>query len=87
MKILERYESGWTYAHIDGHYVEAKVYDTGSMFGINGGRVSKLTIRRTLKENSASLFHYDRGWDKGDSENPIVQRIVEQLETLDTVCS
>lgn len=82
MKLLERYDSGWTIVHIEGHYVEAKVYDTGSMFGINSGRVSKLTIRKNTRDNSAVLFHYDRGWDKGNSEDKLVSKIVEQLETL-----
>ena len=37
----------------------AKVYDEGSRFGINGGRISKLTI----KESGSIVCNYDRGWD------------------------
>ena len=42
-------------------YFRMKRYDVGSQFGINGGRISKLTIRneRTNKE----VVNYDRGWD------------------------
>lgn len=38
-----------------------KRFDEGSEFGINGGRISKLTIKneRTGKE----VANYDRGWD------------------------
>ena len=36
-----------------------KVFEEGSDFGINGGRISKLNIRTGNKE----LANYDRGWD------------------------
>lgn len=38
-----------------------KHYDKGSEFGIDGGRISKLTIRRTGE--TGDLCSYDRGWD------------------------
>lgn len=38
---------------------EAKVYDEGSPFGINGGRVSKLYIYH----HKVCICSYDRGWD------------------------
>ncbi len=37
----------------------AKVYDTGSEYGIDGGRVSKLMVKRDGK----IVCNYDRGWD------------------------
>ena len=37
----------------------AKVYDTGSQYGIDGGRVSKLTIKR----GGEIVANFDRGWD------------------------
>lgn len=37
----------------------AKVYDEGSEYGIDGGRVSKLMI----KHDSKIVCNYDRGWD------------------------
>lgn len=40
------------------HY-EAKVYDEGSRFGIDGGRISKLA----LKMDGEWVATYDRGWD------------------------
>lgn len=36
-----------------------KQYDEGSEFGIDGGRISKLTLKRDGKE----VCNYDRGWD------------------------
>ncbi len=36
-----------------------KQFDEGSIYGIDGGRISKLNIRRNGKE----VCNYDRGWD------------------------
>lgn len=36
-----------------------KQYNEGSEFGINGGRISKLT----LKCDGTIVCNYDRGWD------------------------
>lgn len=37
----------------------AKVYEVGSKFGIDGGRVSKLEMAR----DGETVCSYDRGWD------------------------
>lgn len=37
---------------------QAKVYDTGSQYGINGGRISKLL----LLADGECVAAYDRGW-------------------------
>nr|DAQ42340.1 MAG TPA: hypothetical protein [Caudoviricetes sp.] len=36
-----------------------KSYDEGSIYGIDEGRISKVTIKRDGKE----VCNYDRGWD------------------------
>ena len=38
-----------------------KHFEEGSEFGIDGGRVSKLTIRKL--DETRDLCNYDRGWD------------------------
>jgi hypothetical protein len=43
----------------ESYHYWAKVYETGSQYGIDGGRVSKLTIRR----NGEIVANFDRGWD------------------------
>ena len=40
-------------------YYWMKQYEEGSEFGINGGRISKLTIKRGGRE----VYNYDRGED------------------------
>ena len=36
-----------------------KHYDEGSQYGINNGRISKLTLKR----KGETVCSYDRGWD------------------------
>jgi hypothetical protein len=47
----------------DGKYTVVhywvKAYDEGSQYGIDGGRISKLTIT----VNGEITLNYDRGWD------------------------
>ncbi len=49
----------WTKDIINDYGVWTKHYDEGSEYGIKGGRISKLTIRKDGRE----LLNYDRGWD------------------------
>ena len=55
--------------NMTGVWYEAKVYDTPSEYGINGGRISKLELRvgrrfrnRTIARGTV-VARYDRGWD------------------------
>lgn len=41
---------------------QALVFDEPSQYGINGGRVSKLSIRN---RRNVEVFQYDRGFDHG----------------------
>jgi hypothetical protein len=43
-----------------GYTFQAKLYDVGSVFGIEEGRISKLRVWR----GDQSVMHYDRGWDE-----------------------
>ena len=52
----------------------AKVYDEGSGYGINNGRVSKLE----LKDFEGNIVvNYDRGWDIYPSDNGFVLDVLE----------
>lgn len=41
------------------HQFWVKSFETGSQFGIDGGRISKLMIKR----DGEVVCSYDRGWD------------------------
>ena len=63
-----RFKNGWAEGTVGSYRWQAKVYDEGSEFGINGGRVSKLTIwdqEKRKKSNllEACIVNYDREWD------------------------
>jgi len=47
----------WKNGMTNGFLWEAKVYDEGSVFGINGGRVSKLHVCKDHRD----VYCYDRG--------------------------
>ena len=44
---------------IDLFHYWVKHYDEGSQYGIDEGRISKLTLKR----NGETVCNYDRGWD------------------------
>ena len=51
-----------------------KVYQRGSQYGIDGGRISKLMLKR----NGKMVANYDRGWDINPTD-PDTQLAVEIL--------
>ena len=51
-----------------------KVYEEGSQFGIDGGKVSKMMLKR----NNKVVCNYDRGWDI-EPADPDTQLAVETL--------
>lgn len=69
----------WVIGAIDDKTFEAKVYDVGSEFGIDNGRVSKLAVYRTKPRGT--IIAYERGWEKYPT-----QRYEELLATLLAYC-
>lgn len=55
-----------------------KQYDEGSEWGIEGGRISKLTIKR----DGEMVCNYDRGWDvkPSDPESQMAMEILLHTE-------
>lgn len=95
MKILEPHDrTGWITCVIDGHWVQAKVYDNPSTFGVGGfGRVSKLAILHNSSQDTTRNFfdqccyNYDRGLDFDKAPPGLVSKVVAELEKLPKVCS
>ncbi len=89
MIILKEHNStGWITCIISGRWVKAKVYDVGSPFGINNGRVNKLTIGKTSGRDKYKPFfdqmdyNYDRGLDFDNLSEGVLNAIVSELEAL-----
>ena len=60
----------------------AKVYDIGSRFGIDNGRISKLEI----KKNGRWVFNYDRGHDineLGENGKKAYQLILDKYPNME----
>jgi hypothetical protein len=90
MEILEK-KGAWVTAIVEGRWVQAKVYDEPSMFGVNGCRVSKIAISKTDSHEQGKNFfeqmcyNYDRGLDFHDEEllpDTLLQKILKQLNEL-----
>lgn len=89
MKVLDPHsKTGWITAIIEDRWVQAKVYDEPSTYGINDGRVSKLAVSKTNTRDPHKpffdqiCFNYDRGLDFDNAPVGLIDKIVAQLETL-----
>jgi len=59
-----------------GYTFQSKIFDVGSKFGINGGRVSKVTVKKDGKE----VFRYDRIWivkPKNKEQKAVLKQIMK----------
>ena len=73
--------NNWYEGRVDGYKIYAKVYPKPSEYGIDNGRISKLTIKDS--ENN-TLANYDRGWDMkpSDEHMELFNRVKENLENI-----
>lgn len=84
MKIIMPNTNGWITALIEGRWVQAKIYDEPSKYGVNGGRVSKICIGKTDHfipiQNSdfydQMCYNYDRGLDFDEAPPGLVNKII-----------
>lgn len=71
-------ESNWVKGEVGDYTFNAKLFNVGSRFGIDGGRVSKLAMHYM----GDCVVHYDRGWDIEPSEEDMIyfDAVMELLE-------
>lgn len=75
----------WIECTIGKYKFSAKHFDVGSEFGINKGRVSKLSICENYSNWGNSIISYDRGWNikpKTEEHGYILSCLLEYLEKL-----
>lgn len=75
--------AGWQEGVTDGYPWQAKVYDKGSTYGINGGRVSKLCIGPKGSGKAGlglqqCIYNYDCGKDIDKAPAGLVKKIIGQ---------
>lgn len=78
-----RKSNGWISGTVRGFQFEAKVFDEGSDFGIDKGRVSKLWMR-----NGKEIVIYERGWSdkpKSQEAKAAYTELLAKLENLPKV--
>jgi len=88
--VFTRWENGnnWVSGTIGEWTFSSKLFDEPSTFGINDGRVSKLSIYndklRLEKQDffASAIVNYDRGWDIEPKEEhlPVFNAVMELLE-------
>ena len=73
-------DNNWAEGKISDYTFQAKLYDNNSPYGINKGRVSKLSIKNS--KNQKTIASYDRGWDiePNTSDKSILNAVVTLLE-------
>jgi len=91
MIIIDEHDKhGWITCYVAGRWVQAKVFSEGSTYGINNGRVSKLSISKNNKRDAGKPFHpqmdynYDRGLEFDNLPDGMLDKIVQELEALPT---
>jgi len=60
-RVTKVLEDNWVKGKVGDYSFEVKIFDECSKYGINRGRISKLTLRDETGEHC--LINYDRGWD------------------------
>lgn len=72
----------WIIGTIDGMSFEAKVYDIPSEFGIDDGKVCKLSVCRD--KDNGEIIAYERGWEKypADKYEELLDAILEYCKEL-----
>ena len=76
-------ETSWVMGEHEGGYsFEALLFDLGSEYGINEGRVSKLMIKKTDTEGwspRTAVVNYERGrWDVRP-KNPEIRKVYKEI--------
>lgn len=74
---FQKLGNNWISGTYKGFTFNAKVYSEPSVFGINGGPVSKLLVTKKIQGEEKWIFNYDRG---ADVENPIGYEIARVIE-------
>lgn len=59
----------WVHGFIDGLSFVAQVFDKPSRFGINGGKISRLSVDKN------KVCEYDRGWGKKTNHAGVLKLI------------
>jgi hypothetical protein len=74
-------EKNWIDGLIEGCHFSAEVFDEGSKYGINNGRISRLNM---VDKNGTLQIYYDRDWNVKPTGKikAIYKQVVSFFETF-----
>lgn len=77
---IKQIEKGqnWVEGVFDGYRFQAKLFVYPSDYGINNGRVSKLSIQNI--DTKETVINYDRGWDIGKGKKKLLKVLLPALD-------
>lgn len=71
----------WREGFYKNYWWQAKVYDEGSRFGINSGRISKLQIRLWSDgKKDEVVYNYDRGPDVDNCPKDVLAYVLAKFK-------
>lgn len=82
---VKRLRDGWYEGTIGDCRFQAKVYDTGSKFGINKGRISKLEVWDRTAGLAVRHISYERGWNIKPATDEYWALLWDLLECLEAL--
>lgn len=75
-------QGAWIEGTYKGMWFQAKIFSVGSVYGINGGRVSKLMVCSSdVWDWQKTIVSYDRGWPT-DMTSPAEMKELELASEL-----
>lgn len=73
---VKQVDGNWFNFSFVGKYTgQAKIFESGSVFGIGGGRISKLQVYT----GKGLVFNYDRGLDFDELPGGVLSQILDNL--------
>ena len=73
----------WKTGTHKGYYYQAVIFDEGSIYGIDGGRISKLSICKGDKWAAGKeVYSCDRGLDFNNMPAEDLQDVISHIESM-----
>ena len=70
----------WKTGTHKGYFWMAKIFDEGSIYGIDGGRISKLSICKGEKWTAGKeVYNYERGLDFNNMPAEDLQEVINHI--------
>ena len=81
IRIIKKSQNNFIHFICDNHLCIAKVMSEPSEYGIDNGRISKLTISKGKKWEGLgkAIYNYDRGLDFDNAPKKLISKILKKF--------